>query len=113
MAKVISYKTVKIKPENAVVGEGTVARCKYAGSSSVGIGPLSKTTHIYKVYLDVEGVDKQIVVKVKEKQGWNASIVDNAMSIGKMFSKKMPINEGEKLSITYDKSKPKKCNINE
>lgn len=113
MANIECCKKFKIKPENQVETEATVTKCKYAGSSSVGIGPLAKTTHIYKVWLAVDGIEKPLVLKTKEKQGWNLDIVDSAKSIGKMFSKQMPANEGEKLIIVYDKTKPKKCMIKE
>ena len=111
MANVVSSKVVKIKPENQVVAEGEVVKCKYAGASSVGIGPFAKTTHLYKVFIKVEGVEKPLVLKVKEKQDWNVGIVDNINAMNKMFGGPTPVNEGDKLTVAYDRTKPKKCNI--
>lgn len=113
MANVVSCKKIKIKPENEVVAEGTVIKCKYAGSTSVGISILAKTTHVYKVSIEVPGLEKPLILKVKEKQGWNVDVVDSIKSLGKAFSKKMPANEGDKITVIYDKTKPKKCNIQE
>jgi len=111
MANVLSAKVVKIKPENQQTAEGRVVKCKYAGSSSFGIGPMAKTSHFYKVFIEVEGLAKPLVLKVKEKAGWNASVVSSFESTARMFGKNKPINEGEILTIVYDKLKPKKCNV--
>ncbi|MDR1093878.1 MAG: hypothetical protein LBL66_06990 [Clostridiales bacterium] len=113
MANVISAKKIKIKPENEAVAEGTVVKCKYAGNSRVGIGPFAKATHYYKIFIEVQGLDKPLVLKVKEKDGWNADVLHAAKAIGKMFGGDKPVNEGEKITVVYDKSKPKKCNIAE
>ena len=109
MANVLSCKTFKIKPENQVTAEAVVANCKYAGSVSVGFGPFSKVTHVYKVYVEIEGVEKLVVIKVKEKDGWNADIVHSINSFSR--SKQLPVNIGDKLSVIYDKATPKKCTI--
>lgn len=112
MANVVSCKKIKIKPENRVQAEGIVTECKYAGSSSFGIGPFSKTTHIYKVFIKVEGVEKPLVLKVKEKAGWNADIVHNVDSVSRMFGNApTPANPGDTITVEYDRVKPKKCNI--
>lgn len=113
MSNVISAKVVKIKPENQAKAEGTVVKCKYAGSSKTGIAFMAKTTHYYKVFIQVEGLEKPLVLKVKEKQGWNVGAVDAIKSMGKMFGGNKPVNEGEKVVVVYDKLKPKKCNIAE
>ena len=111
MANVVSCKQVKIKPENQVTAEGTVSKCKYAGSFKVGVGPFAKTTHTYKVFIEVAGLEKPLIMKVKEKQGWNVNVVDQAKNLGKMFGGDKPINEGEKIQVVYDQAKPKKCNV--
>ena len=109
MANVVSSKTFKIKPENQVAAEGVIANCKYAGAVTTGFGPISKTTYVYKVYIEVEGLDKLIVIKVKQKDGWNADIVNTINILSR--NKQMPVNIGDKISIVYDRIKPKKCNV--
>jgi len=109
MPNVENAKKNKIKPENIETAQGTVTKCKYAGESSFGIGPLAKTTHYYKIFVAVDGIEKPLVIKVKEKQGWNASIVQDIKSIGKMFGGDKPVNEGDVLVVVYDRAKPKKC----
>ena len=111
MANVISSKVVKIKPENQVTAEGTVVKCRYAGNTRVGIGPFAKTTHHYKVFIQVEGLEKPLVLKVKEKQGMNIGVVNDVKAMGKMFGGNKPVNEGDMVVVVYDKLKPKKCNI--
>lgn len=113
MANVISAKVVKIKPENQATAEGTVVKCKYAGSASFGIGPMAKTTYYYKVFIQIEGLAKPLVLKVKEKAGWDAGIVQSVQGMGRAFGANKPIQEGERVLVTYDQSKPKKCNIAE
>ena len=111
MSNVVSCKETKIKPENAVSAEGTVVKCRYCGSSRVGIGPFGKTTHRYKVFIEAAGLAKPLVLLVREKDGWNHDIVGDVKTLGKMFGKNAPVNVGDKIMITYDSTKPKKCNI--
>ena len=109
MANVANSKKIKIKPENRAQAEGTVVKCSYAGETRLGIGPLAKCTHHYKVLVAVEGLEKPLVLKVKEKAGWNAGIVQDFKSADKAFGGDKPINEGETLFVVYDSAKPKKC----
>lgn len=111
MGNVTSSKVFKIKPENQVTADAEVVDCKFAGTSSFGIGPFAKTTYIYKVYLQIEGVDKAVVIKVKEKQGWNVDVVNSINTINKYVDGKTPVNPGDKYQVVYDRTKPKKCNI--
>ena len=111
MANVISTKIVKIKPENEAIAQGVVTRCKYAGAFKTGIGFVTKTTYLYKVFVKVEGLEKPLVLKVKEKQGWNMNAIDEMKSAVRMFGGKKPISEGEALTVAYDRLKPKKCNV--
>ena len=113
MANVISAKKIRIKPENEAKAEGTVVKCKYAGSSSVGIGPMAKTIHKYKIFIEVQGLPKPLVLKVKEKAGWDAAAVQSFKTMGRMFGRNKPVNEGDKITVIYDKTKPKKCNVAE
>jgi len=113
MANVVSYKHIKIKPENEVAAEGTIVKCRYAGSTSVGMGFLAKTTHLYKVFIQVPELEKPLVLKVKEKQGWNVDVVNQAKTVGKMFGGNKPVNEGDRIRVIYDRTKPKKCNVPE
>ena len=109
MANVVNSKKIKIKPENKAVAEGTVVKCNFAGETRLGIGPLAKCTHHYKVFVAVEGLEKPLVLKVKEKAGWNARIVQDFKSAGKAFGGDKPVNAGDTLTIVYDSIKPKKC----
>jgi len=109
MPNVENAKKNKIKPENVVHATGTVVKCRYAGESSFGIGPMRTQTHFYKVFLQVEGQPKPLCVKVKEKEGWNASIVADFKGANRMFGGNKPVNEGDVLPIVYDRLKPKKC----
>jgi len=115
MANVVSTKKVKIKPEDQVEAEGTVVRCRYAGETRIGFGPMAKSVHIYKVFIEVDGLDKPLVLKVKEDQGYNLGVVNDIKSMGKMFGGKKthPVQEGDKLTVIYNKNKPKKCNVKE
>ena len=108
MANVENAKKIKIKTEDMAVADGTVIKCKYAGEARIGIGPLAKTTHFYKIIVSVEGLEKPLKIKVREKQGWNAAIVQGVKSIGKAFGKDKPVNVGDVLIVVYDKFKPKK-----
>jgi len=113
---VVSAKPIKIKnPENAVIATGTVTNCRYAGEARTGIGPFAKSTHYYKVFIQVEGLPKPLVLKVKEKEGMSLGVVNDMKSMGKMFGgkKSMPVQEGTQLQVMYDKAKPKKCMIYE
>ena len=56
MANVTSSKVFKIKPENQVIADAEVIDCKFAGTTSVGFGPFAKTSYIYKVYIQIDGV---------------------------------------------------------
>jgi len=109
MANVVNSKKIKIKPENMATVQGSVVKCRYAGETRLGIGPLAKSTHHYKVFVAVEGLEKPLVLKVKEKAGWNAGIVQDFKSAGKAFGGDKPVNEGDTLSVVYDTAKPKKC----
>jgi len=113
---IVSMKPVKIKPANRTEGKGTIVDCRYAGSSRVGIGPFAKTTEIFKAYIEVEGLPKKLVVKVKEAQVMSHAgindIKQGIKQIGRMFGKvKLPVEIGAKVVVEYDKVKPKKCNI--
>ena len=111
MANVTSSKVFKIKPENQVIADAEVIDCKFAGTTSVGFGPFAKTSYIYKVYIQIDGVEKIVVLKVKEKQGWNFYVVNTINAFGKAVDGKLPANPGDKLKVMYDRNKPKKCNI--
>ena len=104
-------KTKKIKPENQVNAKAVCTKCKFVGTNSAGFGPISTATHFYMVFLQVEGVEKIIKVKVKEKAGWGASVAHSITTLAKSFSKQMPVQVGEQFTVVYDKTKPKKCNI--
>ncbi|MCL2569972.1 MAG: hypothetical protein FWE16_02070 [Firmicutes bacterium] len=113
---IVSAKPIKIKnPENAVIANGTVTTCKYAGEARTGIGPFAKSTHYYKVFIHVDGLAKPLVLKVKEKEGMNLGVVNDMKSLGKMFGgkKSMPVQAGAPIQVMYDKTKPKKCMIYE
>ena len=111
MNKIELLKPKKIKQENKASAVAEVTKCKFAGTRTIGIGPLAKATHFYKLFLKVEGVDKIVKVKFQEKAGWNAGVAHTVTSITKMFSKNTPVIAGEKFMVEYDKLKPKKCNI--
>jgi hypothetical protein len=113
MANVISAKQIKIKPENAVLSQGQVIKVKYSGSSTTGIAFASKTTHYYKVYIQVQELPKALVLKVKEKTGWGNAVTQSIQNIGKSWGKNKPVNEGELIAVVYDKTKPKKCMVYE
>ncbi len=111
MAKGIRYKQIKIKPENEAKAEGVIQQCEYAGYSRVGIGFLASVTLNYKIYISVEGVEKQLVAVVKDKIGWNLGILSDLQAANNAFLEKLPFGIGDKVVVTYDKVKPKKCNI--
>ena len=111
---VVSAKPIKIKnQEDAVLAVGVVTKCKYAGESRVGIGPFAKSTHFYKVYIQVDGLQKPLVLKVKEKEDMQLGITNSFKSMGKAMGKDKPVQEGTQLQVVYDRNKPKKCMVYE
>ncbi|MCL2234345.1 MAG: hypothetical protein FWC11_03520 [Firmicutes bacterium] len=108
MANVVNAKKNKIKPENITNTQAEVIKCKYAGERSFGIGPMARVTHFYTIVVRVNGIDKPLKIKVKEKPNWNVGIAQDIKSVGKMFGKDRPVNEGDILNVVYDASKPKK-----
>jgi len=109
MPNIENAKKNKIKPEDVCKAEVAVIKCKYAGQSQVGIGPVAKTTDFYKIIVQLPGTEKPIKIKVKEKQGWGAGVAQDIKSMGKMFGKNKPVNEGDIINVVYDINKPKKC----
>jgi len=109
MANVVNAKKIKIKPENMTQAVGVVVKVKYAGTSQIGIGPLAKTAHLYKAFVQVDGIEKPLVLRLKEKEGWGAAVAADFKTMGKMFGKNKPVNDGDQLTIVYDSAKPKKA----
>ncbi|MBD5632156.1 MAG: hypothetical protein HDP34_02875 [Clostridia bacterium] len=111
MAKGISYKKIKIKPENEAKAEGFIQDLKYAGSSSVGIGPFKSVKMTFKAYVSVDGVEKPLVAVIYDKMGWNVGILSDIQVATNEVLQKLPFDLGDKVVVTYDRIKPKKCNI--
>ena len=109
MPNIENAKKNKIPQDNIRNAEATVIKVKYAGQRQVGFGFVSKATDFWKVIVELPGIEKPVAIKTKEKLGWGNSMAQDVGSIGKMFGKNKPINEGDKLNVVYDALKPKKC----
>lgn len=111
MAKGISYKNIKIKPENEAKAEGFIQDLKYSGSTSFGIGPFKSVKLTYKAYVSVDGLEKPVVAVIYDKMGWNVGILSDIQALNNAILEKLPFGLGDKVVVTYDRLKPKKCNI--
>ena len=105
---VVSIKQLKIKPENQVVAQGVVKKCRYVREKRI----FGRSTHIYKVLIEVAGLPKPLKMKVKDKTGFNFNAVATTIrSISRMAGAQKPVNVGDIAVVVYDKTKPKKCYI--
>lgn len=111
MANKIVFKKVKIKPENRAVAEGEVIECKYCGVSSFSIGPFGKNTFTFKFKVAVPELDKPLVFTVKFKQSMNLGIINDINALVDDMFAQLPVQEGQKVTVEYDRIKPKKCNL--
>ena len=111
MANKIVFKKVKIKPENKAVDEGDVIECKYCGVSTFRIGPFAKYTFTFKFKVAVSELDKPLVFKVKFKQSMNLGLINDINAIVDDMFAQLPVQEGQTVTVEYDRIKPKKCNV--
>ena len=111
MANVANKRIKKIRPENAVTAEGIVVRCRFIRSFKIKVGLVARTNYIYKLKIRVQGLEKPLKCKVKERDGWNAAVVHGVRALGRAFGAGKPVKKGERLIVVYDRTKPKKCNI--
>lgn len=111
MANKTVIKKVKIKAENKAVAEGVVTECRYCGVNSFSIGPFGKNTFVFKFKVSVTELDKPLAFTVKFKQGMNLSLVNGINAIVDDLFSRLPVHEGDTVTVEYDRIKPKKCNL--
>ncbi|MDE7083303.1 MAG: hypothetical protein K2O89_06360 [Clostridia bacterium] len=109
MAKGFVIKSVKIKPENKVTAEGIVESFGISSTNKASILFLTKITVWYKVQVRVEGLEKPLTLKVCNKLGWGVGIAKE-IEAAENALKGFPLEIGDKITVEYDRIKPKKCN---